>query len=341
MVSATGDFPDFTHGVLLLGVDGDGNQVGVLLDSTGQLFAVLRGVDALGDPQSVKVDSDGQLYTVLQGASGVAVAVDADGFITAILKGQHAGEPYTISVDADGRIEAFILDAENQWGTVLQIGNAELAARLGSVVTHDWRGQVLYLCDFSHGLPTDEIDTGSGDGTGILSPEFWLSGGYSLDLTVSSADPWRAGFTCYVAPSPSACCGGSIRFSLKDSPTYVELRLLMLQGTTAHSGKIRLDLANDKLQCYDETDEWQNVDDINIFAQDSIFYSFKVVGNNDTGKYVRALVNDLEFDLSAYDLVDLGAAYNAYLSLGIHIYGGAGQTDGMYVDSFVVTCNEP
>lgn len=313
----------------------------LLVDNDGYMSALLKGQDVGGEPQTVKVDSDGQLYTVMRGASGYDLLVDSDGYMVAVLKGEYGGDLTTLGVDAQGRIQVFILDAVDKWGLKLPIGNAELAARMGSAVTHDWRGQVLMVCDFSNGIPHGLKDLGSGDGTVSCTPDYCVSGGYSMALVVSSASPYNAGLNVYLGPCPSSRVGGSMRFSLKDSPAYIQIGLTAQMGDVSHYGKVRVDLANDKLQYYDSVGAWQNAGDIDIWAKDYVFYSFKLVIDNDTGKYVRVLVNDVEFDLSAYDLVNTGGAYNPLLSFTMDVYGSSGQTDGAYVDSFIVTCNEP
>ena len=46
---ATG-YPDWTRAIRLLGVDGDGNPITVLLDVDGRLYALITGEDESGNP---------------------------------------------------------------------------------------------------------------------------------------------------------------------------------------------------------------------------------------------------------------------------------------------------
>lgn len=341
MVGVPGDLPDWTNAILLQGVDPSGDPIAVLLDASGQLFAVLRGVDALGDPQSVRVDSDGQLYTVLQGASGNAVAVDADGFITAVLKGQVAGLLTTIAVDASGRIEAFILDNESQWGNVLRVGNSDLAARLGSVKAWDWRGQVVCLDDFARGLPG--LGTAlAGTGAAVeIDPTYFVSGGYSAKLTGGSDGTRSASVTGGIGPNPSDVCGLEIRFSVGQMPEFVRLNLHRETLAGQKIGSVRIDCVNWQLQYSPSPASWTNVAACRLIENASVFNSFKFVLDAGNSIYLRAMVNDTEYDLSSYACISGAGATAPQLAYHVFCYSNSGQNDVIYLDSFVLTVGEP
>lgn len=341
MVGATKDFPDFTHGMLLLGVDGDGNQVGVLLDSTGQMFTILRGVDGLGAPQTVKVDSDGQLYTVLQGASGNAVVVDSDGFLTTVLKGALNGTLTTISVDVNGRIEAFILDAENQWGGVVKVGNAELAARLGSPVAWDARGQVLILTDFSSGWPANWLTTSGTGASAVLSPDMWQRGGYSVKLTGGSDGSKYASVLLKAGPNPTGKVGVACSFACSDTPEFLELKIVYQVTGGGVSARARVDFDNDKLQVWDDAGVWQNVGTVSPYANPDYFHSFKFVIDVSTEVYDRVLLDDVEVDASAYSAVHVAAGGDEVLTTVTRLYSHAGNNEYAFIDSMVLTTQEP
>lgn len=341
MVGATKDFPDFTHGILLLGVDADGNQVGVLLDSTGQMFTILRGVDGSGDPQTVRVDSDGQLYTVLQGASGNAVTVDGDGFLTTVLKGALNGTLTTISVDVNGRIEAFVLDAENQWGGVVKVGNAELAARLGSSVAWDARGQVLVLTDFSNGWPPNWLTTSGAGAAAVLSPDMWQRGGYSVKLIGGSDASKYASVLLKAGPNPTGKVGVACSFACSDTPEFMEVKVIYQVSTGGVDARAHIDFDNGKLQVRDSAGVWQNIATVSPFANPDYFHSFKLVVDVDTEVYERVLLDDVEIDASAYSAVHIAAGGDEVFTSVARVFSHAGNNEYAFVDSMVLTTQEP
>jgi len=60
MVNPAIDWPDFTKALLLVGVDASGDPVGVLVDSDGNLNAILKGQGATG-LQTIAVDDNGRI----------------------------------------------------------------------------------------------------------------------------------------------------------------------------------------------------------------------------------------------------------------------------------------
>lgn len=341
MVESAQDYPDFTNVVLLSGVDGDGYQVAVLLDESGQMYTVLRGVDALGNPQSVKVDVDGQLYTVLQGASGVAVGVDANGFLTTVLKGIRDGTLTTISVDGAGRIEAFVVDSESQWGDVLKVGNADLAARLGSLQTWDWRGSTLFSTNFDKGngfLIENPVGTGS---LVAIDPTYWVTGGYSLKM-LGGSDGSR---TTYVAGTighpPSARIGFQVAYSIIGDPETITLEVKRWKSGKTYYARLRHNQDNYDLEYQNSGGAYVKLRDAFTPTEDNAFSYFKVVCDMDMLTYTRALYSGYEDDLTAQSLLQSGTGYYDAIVFTLTVVSRSGQNDGIYLDHILITANEP
>lgn len=327
--------------MLLLGQNATGGQVPVFVGDDGRIYTWLVGQDGSGNPQIVKVDSDGQLYTILRGAGNIDVAVDSDGFLTVVLKGIQAGALTTISVDGDGRIEAFGLDAENQWGDTLKTGNSELAARLGSPMAWDWRGNALCLCTFENGIP---FGSGTGYGTGssvTVSPDYFVRGGYAAKLVAGSDGNHAADVGGAVGPNPSELIGFEICFSVSGSPTDLYLNITAQTGVNAWRGRVQLDMANDDLEYLNSGGSWVKVDDLAILELATAFHSFKFVVDGSTGEYVRVMVDETEFDISGISMVDLGASFTPQIGFSVFLTGRSGENDIAYIDSYILTINEP
>jgi len=335
------DQPDWTRATLLQARDAAGDIVTLLVDADGQLYSLLRGEDALGDPQTIQVDADGQLFVVLRGADGVDVAVDADGFLSAVLKGEHLGVSHTISVDAQGRIEAFILDQESQWGDVLKVGNSELASRLGSSVSWDWRGNVLYEHDFGVGMGC-VLPSVSGAGAGIsLDAGYWGFGGYSLKMIAGSNASHYARFQLSVGICPSATFGFAVRFSITPDTEAVGLMLEQMVGAGSPWAFVKLDVTNGQLQVYEDGTGYVNVQAVDIPTVSYAFCWIKVVIDATTGHYVRLMFNDVSVDISAYSYSTIVSATAGLMLCQFTNTGRAANNDVVYVDDIILTVNEP
>ena len=297
MVQPAADFPDFTHGILLLGVDGDGNQVGVLLDSDGNLNCILKG----------------------QGTEGLE----------------------TIAVDSEGRIEVFILDSESQWGDVLRVGNAEMAARLGSPRAWDWRGQTLHFNDFSRGMG-NVLKYPSGAGSAVtVDPTYWITGGYSVKLVAGSDSDHYARVDFLIEHPPSLRMGLEASFSYEAQLDDFKIEMRRYLDNKIYWAAVRFNRSTSRVQYLDSDGNWQDIANPFFLSGEEQFHRLKVVADFSTFKYVRVLYADAEYDASDIDLYQWGAGYLSTVYCEIRMTGRSGNNDVAYLDSYVVTVGEP
>lgn len=282
---------------------------------------LLIGQNEAGDPVPVLVTDDGNLYAVLQG--------------------QGATGLQTIAVDENGRIQVFTLDDENQWGEVLRVGNAEASARLGSPVTWDWRGNTLWLDQLDNGLGEYYQQT-SGTGAAIaLNPVYRRFGGYSAKLTGGSdGDRYAAlQFTCGSLPADRI--GLAIAFSINTATGYVELILTDDIGASSPEGRVRLDIANSKVQYLVPPFTWVDAQSVSIPASSNTFNWLKLVIDTTAKEYERVLFNDQEIDLSGIGTFLVTTSTAGRVVGQIFNYSRSGQNDDVYVDCVILSVNEP
>lgn len=278
-----------------------------------------------------------------QDASGnpVPVLVDGDGQFVCLLQGQIAGVKTTISVDADGRLEVFILDDESQWGDVVKTGNSELAARLGSPMTYDWRGKTLYCNTFADGLGLGHVAL-NGTGAGIFTdPTRSVVGGYSAKLTGGSDGSGLANLSFWLTYPPSLQMGIQAAFSCGQAFAKLEFHLVRDTGVVAYQAALQVDVASGELNYLDSTNAWVRLADVALDVGDYKFYHIKLVMDFSTGKYVRALFGNVEYDMSAISCKAWLTASLMTLYGSVRTYSRAAQNDFFYVDHVVLTVNEP
>jgi len=284
----------------------------------------LVGLDEDGNPVTIVVEPGGQLWMLMKGLD------------------LSTGEIETVGLDAQGRISAFVIDSSDAWGQILAVGNAELAARLGSPVSFDRRGQVIERQDFSQGW-----GIWSGGGVGALNayeldPTRWAYGGYSVKLTSGQGEDGAAVVAGIVPILPDTVAGLATRVSIAAETKYIVAEMQYLDGAYYHRVQWRWDVELGKLEVFDEDGNWQVVEtDLQFYHNPSLFNYIKLVADFDTDYYVRGLFNSIEVDLSAYPIWkeenDLGEALNCR----IWVYSLDGYNDIVYVDSAIITVNEP
>jgi len=274
-----------------------------------------------------------------EGGNPVGILVDELGNINAILKGQGATGLQTIAVDEHGRLEVFVLDSESQWGQVLRIGNAELASRLGSPVTWDWRGQVLVSTDFSDGWPAALIAAAGAGAAAEISPDAWLHGGFSLKLTSPNDADDYAGASIRTGTNPASRYGLCCVFACSGPPAYLQLGITYQQGGTGWRARARVDFDNGQLQVMDHEGEFREVSVVAPYANPAYFHSFKFVVDLNTGFYERVLFDDIEVDCSAFKSVTVGPGPEL-LTSAVYLYGHEDANEYAFIDSIVLTSGE-
>jgi len=379
------DFPDFTRAVHLLGVDAAGNLVRVLVDSAGNLTALMKGakpdsvlatvaLDASGriimvpygtttvagtatvsqaekdremqgadgaTLRTVAVDANGQMILVPRGQSGNYMSVDASGFLTAVLKGLRDGILTTIGVDSEGRIEAFGLDAEDQWGQVLKTGNSEMAARLGAVKTWDWRGQVAWQNDFSRGVGNGlKYLYGTGAAISVV-PDYWQTGGYSLKFVAGSTAERKSIYRFGVEAPPSLKVGLEICFSFPGTFEFVSATLECWAGGKTYKVGIRYEETTYKVQYLNSANAWATLCYVYYMNDPYYFHRLKVVADFGAVRYKRALFFRTDSDLSAQATYQSGTGNDSRLVVEVELRGRSGYNDVAYLDSIIVTTAEP
>lgn len=297
MIESAKDWPDFTKAMLLVGVDGDGNPIGVLVDSDGNLNAILKG----------------------EGATGLQ----------------------TISVDADGRIQVFVLDDENQWGDTLRIGNAELAGRMGSPVSWDWRGNVLLINTFGQGQGAI-FHYHAGTGSSVeCDPTTFLTDGFSLHCEGGDSDGDFAGYDGRLGVNPTGQFGFALAWSPDGNFEDLMIGLWINADGTGYLGRIRYTRATYKLEYFDSDGNYQLIASPLIATGSYGFNRVKLVVDLTAHTYLRCLWNSQEYDLSAYDLRVAAGLGEGTLEYQFRVDPGDNAQTGAYVDHHIVTVNEP
>ena len=334
------ELPDWLRGTLLLGRDGAGNIIPILIDAAGQINVLLRGVDALGTVRTVMVDNLGELYAVLRGAGGVDVTLDASGNLVCVLKGEFGGALTTIAVDLNGRIEAFLMDSEDQWGNTIRVGNAEHAARMGSPSVYDWRGQTLFQQTFEQGMG-NLVPTLAGVGAAVtVDPVYSLMGGYSLKMLGGSDLGMSALVQGIIGANPSPRVGLSVCWSAIGAYDYVTFGLLYSIAGTRYIARIIYEPTTGRLGYWNDTGAWTWFVATSISEGPSIFNWAKVSMDFTTGQYLRAMLNNEEHAIHVPMATD-GLGYDDAIEVEIQVFSTAGNNHGIYLDRYIVTVNEP
>lgn len=230
---------------------------------------------------------------------------------------------------------------------------AELAARLGSPVRFDRRGSVIWLYDFSSGLVAPFNVTGGVGRSFNISAEYPFTGSFHGLM----ATPAVAGSYCGISrgiPYPAATkIGFEICFASPSNwgvagvnNAYFDIFLNYYDKTTAFQSQIRiLDRDGTELRFMNSVGGLETFDTetkpYRIIAPYH-FSHIKLVVDMVTGKYVRFIFDNQEFDLSDELSFSFGSVVDTpYISINFHNTAELDVIAYCLVDSVIVTYSEP
>jgi len=271
-----------------------------------------------------------------------AITVDEHGQLNVLLRGAYNDEIRTVTLDDEGRISAFVIDSVDAWGRMLSIGNAEMAARLGSIVTFDRRGHVIFLQDFEQGLLHLGVAT-SGDGAAVeLDPTVAKSGSYAAKLVAGKDDNHFAQLQRYEPIPLDARIGIEFSFSRCKADTYLELNSHFITPTGTTDAIIRYYPGTTTMQYYGSDFRWHNIDEaLDLYDHDHYFHTVKLVADYDTSYYSWLRVDNMFYPLSEHELAHTAIPTGLAHYVTLTFFDTADANPYIYVDDIIITNAEP
>lgn len=282
---------------------------------------------------------------VMMGDSPVGlreVLLAADGSLYALLRGETAlGVLQTVRLDDQGRMSAFVIDSVDAWGQMLSIGNAELAARLGSPVIYEQSGRVQFIETFGQGLALWEPVT-DGLGAGIeVSPEYSMGDGYSAKLTGGRDGEWYARITHQRGGLPGGSVGLAFACASATDFANVMAHLVITDGASEFTVGLMLDGANDKLKVWLNAEAWQEVGSVNPSSNvDGLFYFAKITADLTTGYYKELRFNQVSYPVSTHLFLTDPKVAPAIVKMELEVTSVNGENNVVYFDNVILTAAE-
>lgn len=220
--------------------------------------------------------------------------------------------------------------------------NAELATRLGSIVTYDRRGDVIWYDDFESGINKwEDRSTDLGHGLDV-SALYARNGGFSAKITCGSNGAFAGTMGHFQAPPVKSKVGLEAHWARPlFNFTNIYFRMFIEHTTEVWDARIRFVSATGALEYWDGA-AWQTIQlNVGARAWPSHFHALKFVVDLDTNLYTRLLFENLSFDLSGYTLPHTVVAATPDLIATIQAVGANGVNSLVHIDDVILTQNEP
>lgn len=256
-------------------------------------------------------------------------------------------ESYNIPRKGTGRADnlgktiAFPTDAVDIWGNLVTLGNAELVARLGGMNTFDRRGSVVWMDDFE-GSTLKWISAGSPGGIKYLSNINSLYGDQSLYVeTPATTDNFITLIRSLPLPTPVKLGLQFSFLSYKNQMTY-GLSLDVYDGSKYYYAELLFDDSDNTLKLRLNATDWVTLaTGLDTFRSYNNFNTFKSVIDIDAGKWVRILMNNTQYDVSAYDLWSNTSEDAAHIELRMTVKTKEDAANYTWIDGVIFTQDEP
>lgn len=219
---------------------------------------------------------------------------------------------------------------------------AELAARLGSIVTFDRRGNVIWLEDFEHDI--GKWETG-GLGTGmevVISSEKARNGQFSAKLVGGSTLGGGAQIKRWSAFPVLGAMGLEVSFAIDSDLNVLYIYFYAFDGDDAIQGKLLYDHVNKKLQYEYPVATWNNIaTNLKLEVEYYTFNTIKIVVDFKSQVWKRVILNEVEYPLPDVPLIVFGSGITPQFRIEIDNANVAGTNGTVYIDDVIVTQNEP
>lgn len=218
----------------------------------------------------------------------------------------------------------------------------ELAVRLGSPVSHDRRGDVVWYDTFEADvLAWSASSDGAGSSVALdtVSPR---SGEQACLLTAGSDGALTAAIAYSLAYPNLSRLGVEFAFQVQGLPDYVQLVAGLFDGATFSQVQIRWDRLNNALQYTIAGGAFVTVATPSLFTgSPKVYHVLKVVWDAQEHTHERLILNDEIYDISGATMPTAASVAGTHLYISIVVLGRAGANDAVRCDDVIVTQNEP
>ena len=217
----------------------------------------------------------------------------------------------------------------------------EIAARLGSPLVYDRRGEVIWIDDFRYGIKGwNFLGSGAGSG-GFLVADPRLMGPYSAELIAGSSLSHYAQLIKNFSAQSLGRCGIEVAMEFaSDFETMLVLLTRSNNGITTQ-GAIEFNFTDEALKYLGDDGLYH---DFATLASPPVlankFQFIKLVVDLDTSFYVRAMHEETEYDLAGISLYTVAGSGLEYQAALLRLTGRAGNNDTMHLGHVILTGND-
>jgi len=229
---------------------------------------------------------------------------------------------------------------EGPLSTVYSIQDmAELAVRLGSIVTFDRRGNVLWMDDFESGI---EAWGPRLPGADYFS---WVpnhhAGGFCARMATRAVANDHNYMGVYVPYPVLSKMGFEFSFRRDTNLKWIYLDVWFLSGTIFTDTEVKWTAATKTWSYLGADNAEHDLSPTVNLEEDLLFHTVKLVGDYVNGKYVRLIVDNVIYNMTDLEPYATGSPVGPYILIIIGIRTESDDVAAADIDNVIITQNEP
>jgi len=217
----------------------------------------------------------------------------------------------------------------------------ELAVRLNSIVTHDRRGNVIWLDDFESGIDAWKVK-GTAGYSATWDAAHHKNGGFACKLVTAAINGANTQITAVLALPTLSKLGVEVAITHADNIKEIQMDADIFTATATYYIKVKWVAASQTWYYWNSVGGWTAITPTQALHPDNyLFNHIKLVSDPAEQKYGRLLVNDKVYDLSDVAPQAVGALATIGIMPAVIISTNTDAAATAWVDNVIVTQNEP
>jgi hypothetical protein len=218
----------------------------------------------------------------------------------------------------------------------------ELAARLGSIVTFDRRGNIIWMDDFESGIEGWVASSFYGGHTFLWVPTYHRTGGFCARLITGGNTGYDIAITASLPYPILSKMGVEISFLRGANLANIQITLILYDGINMKEGLVFWNASTGEFRCEYTGGPWYSLTPTIQFTPDfRIFNTLKLVCDFTSDKYSRLIANNISYDLSVLPLYEVPLVAAPRLDVRVMIETNTDDNAEIYLDDAILTQNEP
>lgn len=218
----------------------------------------------------------------------------------------------------------------------------ELAARLGSVTHFDRRGEIVFYDTFDNGLG-GWIVASSGAGASVsLVANHNYRYPYVCRLICGTSGNRHATIQKRLGGIETRRVGIEYMLAINLADYLIQFQTHVNDGINDYSIYLQFDGSNNQWSILNDGATYTLVATAPLEVGSAYLYvPIKIVADLELGKYIRLLINNVEYDISSVNLLSQITSTAINYSVAVANYGDGSTLTELYLAHIIITANEP